>query len=92
MDSIPRSVTTKGTTVGPTWGLNITSKYLEHKVLDIISLVVTKFAHDKPNDGTNFFPHTSDIDDVTFIYKHKVINRIYNKSFKWYYLINTYDP
>lgn len=66
MDSIPRSVTTKGTLFGAVWGLNITSKYLEHCVLDIISLVVTKLAHDRPKDGTNFFPPISDIDDVTY--------------------------
>lgn len=56
MDSIPRSVIIKGIFVGATLGLNITSKYLEHGVLDIISLEVTKLAHDNPKDGTNFFP------------------------------------
>lgn len=65
MDSIPCSVTLKGTLVGAVCGLNITSMYLEYCVLDIISLVVTKFAQESPKDGTNLFPPISDIDDVT---------------------------
>lgn len=66
MDSIPRSVTTNGTQLGAACGLNITSIYLEHVVLDIISLVVTKLAHDNPKDGTNLFPLILDIDAVTY--------------------------
>lgn len=64
---MPLSVTINGTIVGAACGLNTTSKYLEQRVLDIISLVVTKLAQDSPNDGTNFFPGISDIDDVTYV-------------------------
>lgn len=66
MHSTPRSVTIKGTLVGAAWGLNITSTYLEHAVLDIISLVVTRLAHDNPKEGTNLFPPISVIEDVTY--------------------------
>lgn len=72
MDSIPCSVIINGTLVGTTLGLNITSKYLLDVVLDIISLVVTKLAHDNPKDGINFFSSASDIDDVTYMYKYIV--------------------
>jgi hypothetical protein len=73
MDSIPRSVTTKGTLFEAVWGLNITSMNLEHGVLDIISLVVTKLAHERPNDGTKFFPSISNIDDVTYTHNHNIM-------------------
>lgn len=65
--SIPLSVIINGTLVGAACGLNITSMYLEQGTLDIISLVVTKLAQDRPNDGINFFPGLPDIDDVTYV-------------------------
>lgn len=74
---MPLSVTIKGTLVGAACGLNITSKYLEQGVLDIISLVVTKLAQDSPNDGTNFFPRMSVIDDVTYYEKMKFMVVLY---------------
>lgn len=77
MDSIPLSVIVKGTLVGAAWGLNTTSTHLEQGVLDMMSLVVTKLAHDKPRDGTSFLPLTSDIDDVTYMYEYRESTELY---------------